>query len=226
MDTPQRCLGDMALHNVTFSYPSRSSSLSGPATTDISSNIQPQQSLILSSISLFLPAHEMTFIVGSSGSGKSTVAQLLLGLYEPQRGGQITLDEQDIQYLESEWVRENVMGLGQAVGGGGVILDGSSVFENVAVAAVVGAGEITREEVEEACRAALLHDFIRDLPEGYDTVLGDGVQLSGGQKQRPGIARARLRNPPVLVLGEWEYGHLVLFANKFLRILRRSDFFA
>jgi len=218
--TPQRCQGDMALHNVTFSYPSRSSSSSG------STDIQQEQPLNLSSISLFLHAHEMTFIVGSSGSGKSTVAQLLLGLYEPQRreGGQVTLDEQDIRYLESEWVRENVMGLGQAVGGGGVILEGASIFENVAVAAAEGAGEVTREQVEEACQAALLHEFIQDLPKGYDTVLGDGVQLSGGQKQRLGIARARLRNPPVLVLGEWDYGDFGF--HLLTRVLRRSDLLA
>ena len=61
------------------------------------------------------------------------------------------LNKQNIQYLKLEWVRENVMGLGQAVGGGGVILDGSSIFENVAVAAADGAGEVTREQVEEVC---------------------------------------------------------------------------
>ena len=68
-------------------------------------------------------------------------------IYEPQRGGggQVTLDEQDIRYLESEWVRENIMGLGQAVSGGGVILDGSSVCENIAITAADGAGEVTRE---------------------------------------------------------------------------------
>jgi len=184
--TPARCYGEFALHNVTFAYPSR------PTVP------------VLSDVSLFLPANETTFIVGSSGSGKSTIAQLLLRMYEPQQGT-ISLDEQDVRFLDEEWMRSHVAGVGQQGASGVVILDGKSVLENVA-AGLVGhcdGREVTREEVEEACRAALVHEFVRDLPEGYDTLLGGGVGvgLSGGQKQRLSIARARIRNPAVLILG-------------------------
>jgi len=184
--TPARCYGELALHNVTFAYPSRPTV---PVLTDVS---------------LFLPANETTFIVGSSGSGKSTVAQLLLRMYEPQEGT-ISLDEQDVRFLDEEWMRANVAGVGQQGASGVVILDGKSVFENVAMGLLGHSDreDVTRAEVEDACRAALVHEFVRDLPEGYDTLLGGGagVGLSGGQKQRLSIARARLRNPAVLILG-------------------------
>ena len=184
--TPARCYGELALHNVTFAYPSR------PTVP------------VLSDVSLFLPANETTFIVGSSGSGKSTVAQLLLRMYEPQEGT-ISLDEQDVRFLDEEWMRANVAGVGQQGASGVVILDGKSVFENVAMGLLGDSDreDVTRAEVEDACRAALVHEFVRDLPEGYDTLLGGGagVGLSGGQKQRLSIARARLRNPAVLILG-------------------------
>jgi len=185
--TPTRCYGELALHNVTFAYPSR------PTIP------------VLSDVSLFLPANETTFIVGSSGSGKSTVAQLLLRMYEPQ-SGTISLDEQDVRFLDEAWMRANVAGVGQQGASGVVILDGKSVFENVAMGLFghSDSEDVTRAEVEDACRAALVHEFVRDLPEGYDTLLGGGagVGLSGGQKQRLSIARARLRNPAVLILGE------------------------
>ncbi|PPR00099.1 hypothetical protein CVT24_008957, partial [Panaeolus cyanescens] len=189
--TPTKCHGELALHNITFAYPSRPS--------------VP----VLTNVSLFLPAHEMTFIVGSSGSGKSSVAGLLMRMYDPQEG-HVTLDERDIRYLEDSWVREQVACVSQ---GGVVVFDGRTVYENVVAGLgidldcdVEGGLEalVGREEVEEACRAALMHDFVRDMPDGYDTVLGggSGVGLSGGQKQRLAIARAELRNPTVLILDE------------------------
>jgi ATP-binding cassette subfamily B (MDR/TAP) protein 1 len=179
--TPTRCYGELALNNVTFAYPSR------PTIP------------VLSNVSLYLPANETTFIVGSSGSGKSTIAQLLLRMYEPQVG-EVSLDEQDMRFLDEEWMQEQIAGVSQ---GGVVILDGKSVCDNVA-ASVWGTRGVSRTEVEDACRAALMHEFVRDLPDGYETVLGGGaggVGLSGGQKQRLAIARARLRNPSVLILG-------------------------
>jgi len=108
--TPARCYGELALHNVTFAYPSR------PTVP------------VLTHVSLFLPANETTFIVGSSGSGKSTVTQLLLRMYEPQEGT-ISLDEQDVRLLDEEWMRANVAGVGQQGASGVVILDGKNVRE-------------------------------------------------------------------------------------------------
>ncbi|KAF7363533.1 hypothetical protein MSAN_01009800 [Mycena sanguinolenta] len=175
---PVRCAGEFALHNITFAYPSR------PTVP------------VLQDVSLFLPANEMTFIVGSSGSGKSTIAHLLLGLYAPQ-AGVIQLDDQDVRYIDDAWRRAHVAGVEQ-----GCILFDMSVFDNVALGAP-GGRAVTREEVKEACVSALMHEFVRDLPNGYDTMLGtNGASLSGGQKQRLAIARARLRDPTVLILDE------------------------
>ncbi|PFH48426.1 hypothetical protein AMATHDRAFT_65547 [Amanita thiersii Skay4041] len=180
--TPSKCMGELSLHNVTFAYPSR------PETN------------ALTNISIYLPANETTFIVGASGSGKSTIAQLLLRMYHPTRG-MIQLDDQDVRYLDEGWMRHHISGVRQ---GECVIVDGS-VWDNV-ILGLVSDGEektVTREEVEEACRAAMVHDFVRDLPDSYETRLGGaGVGLSGGQKQRLAIARARLRNPSVLILDE------------------------
>ncbi|KAF8212117.1 P-loop containing nucleoside triphosphate hydrolase protein [Mycena galopus ATCC 62051] len=175
---PIRCAGEFALHNVTFAYPSR------PTVP------------VLQDVSLFLPANETTFIVGSSGSGKSTVAHLLLGLYAPQ-AGVIQLDDQDVRYIDDAWRRKHVAGVEQ-----GCILFDMSVFDNVALGAA-GGQKVTLEEVKDACVSALMHQFVRDLPNGYDTMLGtNGASLSGGQKQRLAIARARLRDPTVLILDE------------------------
>ncbi|KAJ7271891.1 P-loop containing nucleoside triphosphate hydrolase protein [Mycena haematopus] len=175
---PVRCAGEFALHNITFAYPSR------PTVP------------VLQDVSLFLPANETTFIVGSSGSGKSTIAHLLLGLYAPQ-AGVIQLDDQDVRYIDDAWRRAHVAGVEQ-----GCILFDMSVFDNVALGAP-GGRDVTREEVKEACISALMHEFVRDLPNGYDTMLGtNGASLSGGQKQRLAIARARLRDPTVLILDE------------------------
>ena len=182
---PTKCSGELALNNVSFAYPSR------PTIT------------VLKDVSLFLPANEMTFIVGSSGSGKSTIAQLLLRMYDPQ-DGVVTLDERDMRFLDEEWLKEHLAGVGQQGASGVVILDGKTLFDNVAIGARLVEGDVWKKDVEEACRAALMHEFVRDLPLGYETILGGGVGvgLSGGQKQRLSIARARLRNPTVLILGK------------------------
>ena len=196
---PSKCSGELALNNVSFAYPSR------PTLT------------VLKDVSLFIPANETTFIVGSSGSGKSTIAQLLMRMYDPQ-DGVVTLDERDMRFLDEEWMKGHVAGVGQQGASGVVILDGKTLFENVAIGARLEEGQVRRESVEEACRAALMHEFIRDLPHGYETILGGGVGvgLSGGQKQRLSMARAKLRNPTVLILGKF---------FSFFKILHSTDLF-
>ena len=181
---PTRCAGEINLHEVTFAYPSRSAFP------------------VLSDVTIYIPASETTFIVGGSGSGKSTIAQLLLRMYDIQRGT-ISLDDQDVEYLDTNWARQHIGAVSQ-----GAILFDMTVHDNVAMG-FAGPGckrkpqDATRSEVIEACRTALLHRFIEDLPDGYDTRLGNGgANLSGGQRQRLAIARAILRDPTVLILGQ------------------------
>jgi ATP-binding cassette subfamily B (MDR/TAP) protein 1 len=190
---PSRCHGEVVLRNVTFAYPSRP--------------LAP----VLRDASMYIAAGESTYIVGASGSGKSTVAQLLTRMYDAT-SGTLELDDQDVRFLDPEWVRSNVASVDQAP----IIFD-LSVHDNVALglcgvleqsgsSARVGANHVPivpREDVVAACRTALLHEFIQSLPDGYDTQLGArGASLSGGQKQRLSIARARIRDPSVLILDE------------------------
>ncbi|WVQ78127.1 hypothetical protein IAT38_000208 [Cryptococcus sp. DSM 104549] len=187
---PPRCHGEFNLTHISFAYPSR------------------PDNPVLRDISLFIPPGETTFIVGGSGSGKSTIAQLLLRLYNPT-SGEITMDNQSFGFLDAGFTRENIAAVQQ-----GCILFDMSVHDNVAMG-LAGAGvdmktgvrrepkDVTRAEVVEACKMAMIHDFVESLPDGYETILGTGgSSLSGGQRQRLAIARARIRNPTVLILDE------------------------
>ena len=179
----QECTGEMALQNVTFSYPSR-----------------PTIPVLLD-VSIYLPARDLTFIVGGSGSGKSTISHLLMRMYEP-KGGKVLIDNQEASVTSPDWIRAHVASVTQ-----GCFLFDMSVHDNVAMGLAGNPNgrsplDVTREEVVAACTAALMHDFIRDLPDGYDTKLGNGgANLSGGQRQRLSIARAYLRDPTVLIMG-------------------------
>ena len=191
---PSKYFGGLAMDNVTFTYPSRPAV---PALFDVS---------------LFLPASETTFIVGSSGSGKYTIAHLLQKMYEPQKG-HIHFDDWDMRSLDENWFRSRVACVGQQGAGGVVILDEKSIFENISAAVHGHSSRLqSLKEVEEACRAALMHEFMRDLPQGYNTLIGGGagVGLSGGQLQHLSIARARLWTPTVLILGMFLYLTFIL----------------
>lgn len=149
--------------------------------------------LQLSNVNLDIPAGKFVGIVGQSGSGKSTMMKLLLRLYEPE-AGRILIDGYDISKVELYSLRRQVGVVPQET----LLFDGS-VQENIALTNP----EATTEEVIEAARVAAAHDFIMNLPNGYNTRVGErGAGLSGGQRQRIAIARSVLQRPKLLVLDE------------------------
>lgn len=148
---------------------------------------------IISDLNLKIAPGETIAFVGETGVGKTTVANMLLRFYEPVRG-KITIDGIDIKRIRQKHLHENI-GLVQQ----DVFLFSDTVFNNIRF----GRPEATREEVEEAARMAAANEFIEDLPQKYETEIGErGVKLSGGQKQRIAIARMFLKKPPIVVLDE------------------------
>jgi ATP-binding cassette subfamily B protein len=138
-------------------------------------------------------AGERIGIVGPSGAGKSSIVRLLLRQYDPQ-GGSICIAGQDLRTLDPEALRAKIAVVAQDT-----MLFAGTVEENLRL----GRPDATHDEVEAAARAAYAHDFISSLPDGYQTSIGErGVQLSGGQRQRLAIARALLRDAPILILDE------------------------
>jgi ATP-binding cassette subfamily B protein len=152
---------------------------------------------ILHRLSFEIPSGKTVAVVGSSGAGKSTLARLLFRFYDvsnPQEGGRITIGGQDIKQVTQASVR-------QAIG----IVPQDTVLFNDTVEYNIAYGKpgATRAEVEEAARAARIHDFISSTPKGYATMVGErGLKLSGGEKQRVAIARTLLKNPPVVIFDE------------------------
>ncbi|WP_017296632.1 ABC transporter ATP-binding protein [Nodosilinea nodulosa] len=165
--------GDVRFEHVTFAYRDR----------------QP----VLRNLSLHIPAGQSIGVVGATGSGKSTLVKLLLRFYQPQQG-RICVDGQDIQDLLPRDLRRCIGLVSQDV-----FLFSGTVAENIAY----GSFGASRAEILYAAKRAEAHEFIAQLPQGYDTIVGErGQKLSGGQRQRLAIARAILKDPPILVLDE------------------------
>lgn len=159
---------------------------------DVRFEYEPGQP-VLESVDLTIPCGSVVALVGPSGSGKSTLIDLLPRFADPQ-GGRVSIDGTDVRDFSVASLRDLI----------GLVSQETALL-NDSVRANIAYGDTTArdEDIERAARAAHADGFIRELPEGYDTVLGDrGVRLSGGQRQRIGIARAILRDPPILILDE------------------------
>ncbi|HOO26710.1 MAG TPA: ATP-binding cassette domain-containing protein, partial [Clostridiales bacterium] len=166
--------GEIEFKNVTFGYPG----------TD---------KKVLENLNLHIPVGGNVAIVGPSGAGKTTVCNLIPRFYEVNEG-EILLDGTNIKKYTTRSLRSHIGVVQQDV-----YLFSGSVYDNISY----GKQDASREEVEEAAKKAGAHEFISQLPEGYDTYIGErGVKLSGGQKQRISIARVFLKNPPILILDE------------------------
>ena len=173
-ETPERFSDEIIFDNVSFKY---------PQTTDY----------VLRDVSFSLKKGKVLALVGISGAGKSTVADLLLGLYEVSNG-RILVDGNNLNMINRDWWSSQIGVVDQDI-----FLLNTTVAKNIAFAAE----DYSLQEIMVAARAAFAHDFISTLSDGYETIIGDrGHKLSGGQVQRLGLARALLREPKILLLDE------------------------
>ncbi len=167
--------GEIEFRNVSFSYP------------------DDDENVVLHNINLTISAGEKVAIVGPSGGGKTTLCNLIPRFYDVS-AGEILLDGTDIRHFTLKSLRGNIGMVQQDV-----YLFSGTVYDNI----VYGRPDASKEEVEEAARRAGAEEFIKNLPLGYNTYIGErGVKLSGGQKQRLSIARIFLKNPPIIILDE------------------------
>lgn len=219
MINPQYCAGDIAMIDVSFSYPTR------------------PDHLILRQVNLFFRAGQTTFVVGKSGSGKSSLANLLTRFYQPNQGS-IYIDGMEIGDLTLSWLRNNVTLVQQQT-----ILFNETIFRNIAFGHR-NYKQVTLDDIKPCVDSADLQSTLVDLPGGVYTSVGiGGSALSGGQKQRIAVARARLRDAPILILDEstsaldyssrnlvmsnireWREGKTTIIITHDLSQIRRDDF--
>ena len=160
---------------------------------DVSFHYSDDDTPVLSHVSFEIPAGKSIALVGPSGSGKTTICSLLPRFYDVTEG-RVTIDGNDVRKLTLESLRSQIGLVSQDV-----YLFGGSIKDNIAY----GKPDATMDEIVDAAKKANIHDFIMELPDKYDTFVGErGTRLSGGQKQRISIARVCLKNPPVLILDE------------------------
>lgn len=168
--------GDIVFKDVSFAYPARNSQR------------------VLKKVNLVFPSKKTTFVVGKSGSGKSTLANLLLKLYNLHSGG-ITIGEHNIDRISTKWLRDNITVVEQSCG-----LFNDTIRNNITLGTCMNE---SREGIEQACDMALLCPLLDNLVNGLDTIVGrSGEGLSGGEQQRVLLARAILRDTPILILDE------------------------
>ncbi len=159
---------------------------------DVHFSYEPERE-ILKGISFRVGPGQRIALVGSSGSGKSTIGRLLFRFYDIDDGA-IRIDGQDIRDVTQTSLHQSIGVVPQDT-----VLFNDTVYYNIAY----GRPNASRAEVEDAARAAKIHEFVASLPDGYETKVGErGLKLSGGEKQRVGIARTLLKNPPILILDE------------------------
>lgn len=165
--------GNVELRNVTFSY-------------------EPNRP-VLKNVSLSVESGEMVGLVGHSGAGKSTITNLITRLYDVS-DGEVLIDGVNVKELSFDTLRSNI----------GMVLQETYLFTgSIAENIAYGKPSASRDEIIDAAKKAYAHDFIMNLPDGYDTLIGkNGMDLSGGEKQRISIARAILMNPPILIFDE------------------------
>ncbi|KAJ7548466.1 hypothetical protein O6H91_07G013600 [Diphasiastrum complanatum] len=171
----EKVQGKLEIRNVNFAYPARPSTI------------------IFKRFSLTIPAGQTVALVGESGSGKSTIFALIERFYDPLSGG-IFFDDVNIKDMQLKWLRSQMSLVTQETA-----LFSTTIKENI----LIGKENATMGEIIQAAKAANVHDFVEQMPDGYNTQVGErGVQVSGGQKQRIAIARAILKNTKVLLLDE------------------------
>ncbi|EMD90823.1 putative ABC transporter [Bipolaris maydis C5] len=174
---PAQCLGTIEFSKVDFSYPSRT------------------EESAIRDVSLFIPAGETTFVIGKSGSGKSTLGQLLVRFYHPS-SGRILLDGVPLENLDVQWLRKNITLVEQHS-----VLFNDTIYDNIALGKT---GEtLHMQDILDAIRFAKMDLVVKGLPDQLNTQLGlKGDAMSGGQRQRLALARAKVRDSPVLILDE------------------------